>query len=110
VQKEVQRPSKSTAASSINGSLINDGRQRGLKNAMLKPSNTPPSPYFQPDTPASVFKLNLLKHLEMLRMPLPEQKEHDMECGRSCHIIERNHTIEIINEFVKGVDNSAGID
>lgn len=69
----------------------------------------PASPYYQPESSVTVFKMRLIQHLEMLRMPTTKPgHEHEQDCQRDCHIMERNHTIEVIKHFVsnvEGVDN-----
>lgn len=64
--------------------------------------------YFQPEMTLGMFKNNLLKHLSVLEMPKGTE-EHGHECNRNCHMMERNHTIETIRQYVEGkeepVDN-----
>lgn len=62
------------------------------------------SPYFQPELNVPLFKTRLLEHLHILEMPKPLEN-HAHGCERECHIVERNHTIEVIRQFVEGVDN-----
>ncbi len=58
-----------------------------------------PSPYVGSSDPVGSFKERLLKHLELLH--LPHAKTHpDKPCNKSCHLMEREHMINIIKQFV----------
>lgn len=94
VKKEEKRLSKSTASHSIPESPKRDGQSK--KGLVLS--------YYQPEISVAAFKLRLTQHLEMLRMPvmLPQ---HGKDCARDCHIIERNHTLESIKEFIQNIDS-----
>ena len=74
---------------------------------MPEKETSKPSPYYQPESSVTLFKLRVIQHLEMMRMPAVKDS-HDEKCHRDCHIMERNHTIEAIKHFisnVQGVDN-----
>lgn len=58
-----------------------------------------PSPFFQPSSNLGAFKAHLLQHLELLRMPYLNPN-HESPCDRDCHIIERNHTLEVLRELI----------
>lgn len=58
-----------------------------------------PSP-FQMEDPAVEIIAKILKHLDLLRMPI--LRHHvTKECSRDCHIIERNHTLEAVEHFIE---------
>ncbi len=61
------------------------------------------SPYYQSESSIALFKLRLIQHLDLLRMPMPHNS-HEHECSRDCHIIERNHTLENIKHFLTNVE------
>lgn len=60
------------------------------------------SPYYQPESSVSLFKLRLIQHINLMRMPTV-QDDHG-KCSRECHIVERNHTLEAIKHFVTNVE------
>lgn len=59
-----------------------------------------PSPFQNSNDPAVEILAKILKHLDLLRMPV---LTHHMtkQCSRDCHIIERNHTIEAVKHFIE---------
>ena len=62
--------------------------------------NLQPSPYFGAEDPDAPFKARLLSHLEMLAIPRPRRVGKG-ECNRDCHIIERNHTLDLVKQFIR---------
>lgn len=78
-----------------------------------KMENKSPSPYYQPENSITLYKMRLVQHLRLLRMPTPQsQHKHTEGCSRDCHIIERNHTLDTIMHFVNNVevvDNSVDV-
>lgn len=71
-----------------------------------KMPNANKSPYYQPDNSVASFKMRLEQHLEMMRMPI-SLPQHQHECSRDCHIIERNHILQVIKDFLKSVDSTS---
>lgn len=60
-----------------------------------------PSPFMERQTALELYKMQLLQHLEQLRIPLPmDGQRHSADCERDCHIIERNHAIGLVRGFV----------
>lgn len=68
----------------------------------MEPNLNSTSPYYQPEASVALFKLRLIQHLDLLRMPRPDGL-HGQRCSQECHIAERNHTIETIKHFVSNV-------
>lgn len=69
---------------------------------MQKKQSNSTSPYYQPESSVTLFKMRLVQHLELMRMPTVAG-QHDPECSRECHLMERNHTIEAIKHFVTNI-------
>lgn len=57
-----------------------------------------PSPYIPQET-AKSFKIRLKRFLDQQRVPHPVGK-HEGECGRDCHMLERNYILAIVKEFL----------
>lgn len=57
-----------------------------------------PSPYFK--DPKEAFKMALMAHLELLH--LPHTRSHGKQpCNKECHLLEREHMINLIKQFVQ---------
>lgn len=59
-----------------------------------------PSPYFDASDPTAQFKAQLLSQLDMLLLPRPVRHTKGI-CNRECHILERNHTVELVRTFIR---------
>lgn len=58
--------------------------------------------YYQPRMSVADFKVCLLKQLHLLEMPKAIDSTH--QCERECHILERNHTIKVLQKFIEDLD------
>lgn len=58
-----------------------------------------PSP-FQRSNPESEVVAKILRHIELLKMPVLAQHLTG-KCSRDCHIIERNHVLESVKHFIE---------
>lgn len=60
-----------------------------------------PSPFqFNNDQPQAEPVVKILKHLELLRVPIA-QMHLGGKCSRDCHLLERNHTLDAIKHFIE---------
>lgn len=73
---------------------------------MPKSPNSP-SPYYQPESSVDLMKIRILRHLELMKMPTEAASTHASVCSKDCHVIERNHTLESVRQYIQGsVDKS----
>lgn len=64
------------------------------------------SPYYETSDPVALYKIAFRHQLELLRIPYQRRRSHkEGACSRECHIIERNHAIDVIEHLI-GVDKS----